>query len=163
MKKYIYEVSGSYTHEPSPGVYNEGSLTGSAVILDTYNEITDPANDVNDYDEWDVFEYEYNAGTYHFSGKNGLIKRYTNTNSLLMDSPTWAESEQIYIVNTGPGAVPPETMHFGEPVPAHIDLDDGTKLYFHGVSFKNRKIIDTCPPGCWFCGWICRLFGKFFK
>lgn len=161
--KYLYEISGFYVHQPSPGEYNEGQLAGEAVIYDYFNEITDP---VNPYDEWFVHSYSINAAGYSLSGINGKIERYINSNSLRIDNPSWqGESEDIYIVHTGPNAIPVESMSFNShvPEPGFFDLEDGTSMKITTIRFEKRRIVDTCPPRCFLsflCEWLCRLFGK---
>lgn len=159
--KYLYDISGGYAHEPSEGVFNEGQFSGSAVIYDEFNEITESAHE---YDEWFIYSYEFNAGGYEFSGKNGKIKRFISSNSLVIDNPEWGgESEAIFIVTTGPGAIPLERFSFSVPNSNNIELDDGTIIHFHGITFENRQLVNPCPPIFLFSkiwDWLRRLFGK---
>lgn len=161
--KYLYTVSGFYVHQPSPGEYNEGHLSGEAVIYDVFNEITEPPGSV--YDEWYVHSYNFNAAGYAFEGKNGKIKRFETSNSLIIDYPSWTgESEQIYITNTGPNAIPPESMSFNDQGgQSFFDLEDGSSMKITTIKFEKRRIANPCPPRCflsWICEWLCQLFGK---
>ncbi|MCK4824417.1 hypothetical protein KA005_52175 [bacterium] len=139
--KYKYTIEGVFSHESTTGEFTEGQVSGSAILYDTYNEITDP---VNPYDEWDIFSYQFMTGTYVFEGVNGVIKRFINSNTLYLNGPesqSWGESEDIYITHTGPGAIPPEKMSYSKPDPSKFEMSDGTFIHIDGLVFSNREIV----------------------
>lgn len=147
--KYKYTIEGAFSHESSAGSFTEGQISGSAVLYDTYNELTETNNE---YDEWDIFSYQFMTGDYVFKGVNGVIQRFISSNSLYLNGPesqSWGESENIYISYTGPGAVPPEKISFSMPVPNKFEMSDGTFIHINGLVFSNRVIVgDHVPLEC---------------
>lgn len=146
---YNYTMGGLYVHESPAGVFTEGDIIGSASIADTFDEITDP---INPYDEWNILDWEFMAESNLFQGEDGVIERHLNSNSLFLNGPQsmfWGESEDIYLVHTGPGYVPPEHMSFNplSSTGVSLDLYDGSTIYIQNITFFDREIVDVPEPG----------------
>jgi len=133
---YNYTITGHYSYQSSTGEdWIQGNLLGSALISDTFNEITDPNFA---YDEWDVLSWEFMAEGYQFEGLNGVIERHYQNSYMTLDGAFFGYSEFTQIIFTGPNATPLQHMYFGGSN-LH-NFDDGSAIVLSSITLDQVSV-----------------------